>query len=104
MPNKAELTALIAHKLWVIGNRRIGYRDWDAVADVYTAEAAEVAEAVAATFSTGEEKILVAAHALVSEQAVDDGLWFNTQTAPETYLQQELRRLHAVIEGDSRDR
>jgi hypothetical protein len=36
--------------------------------------------------------------ALVDEQAEDDGLWFMAQTAPEAYLQQELRRLHAAIE------
>lgn len=37
--------------------------------------------------------------ALTDEQAEDEGLWFFAQTAPEAYLQQELRRLHAVIEG-----
>ena len=36
---------------------------------------------------------------LVREQAEDDGLWFEAATAPEAYLQQELRRLHAVIES-----
>lgn len=35
---------------------------------------------------------------LISEQAEDDGLWFVAQTAPEAYLQQELRRLHTAIE------
>lgn len=35
---------------------------------------------------------------LVKLQAMDDGLWFEAKTAPEEYLQQELRRLHAVIE------
>lgn len=35
---------------------------------------------------------------LVDNQANDSGLWFRAQTAPEGYLQQELRRLHAVIE------
>jgi hypothetical protein len=38
---------------------------------------------------------------IVSEQADDDGLWFVAQTAAEAYLQQELRRLHAAIEGVS---
>lgn len=37
---------------------------------------------------------------LVREQAEDDGLWFRAQTASEAYLQQELRRLHAVVEAD----
>ncbi len=36
---------------------------------------------------------------LVNSQAEDDGLWFIAQTAPEDYLQRELRRLHAVCES-----
>ena len=35
---------------------------------------------------------------VVEEQAKDEGLWFVPITASEAYLQQELRRLHAVIE------
>ena len=35
---------------------------------------------------------------IVNEQAEDEGLWFQAATAPEAYLQQELRRLHAAIE------
>jgi hypothetical protein len=38
---------------------------------------------------------------LVDEQAEDEGLWFVAQTAPEAYLQQELRRLHAAIEEEA---
>ena len=38
--------------------------------------------------------------AVVDRQAEDDGLWFTAQTAPEAYLQQELRKLHAEIEGE----
>lgn len=41
---------------------------------------------------------LAAVHAIVAEQVEDGGLWFVAQTAPEDYLQQELRRLHAAIE------
>ena len=41
-----------------------------------------------------------AAKALVEEQAEDWGLWFIARTAPEAYLQEALRRLHKVIEGD----
>ena len=41
----------------------------------------------------------VAVKALVDEQAKDDGLWFFAETCAEAYLQQELRRLHAAIEG-----
>lgn len=39
--------------------------------------------------------------ALVDEQAEDDGLWFIARTAPEAYLQQELRRLHAAVEAQT---
>ena len=35
---------------------------------------------------------------VVEAQAEDESLWFEAQTAPEGYLQQELRRLHKVIE------
>ena len=35
----------------------------------------------------------------IDEQAEDDGLWFDAVTAPEAYLQQELRDLHRVIEA-----
>jgi hypothetical protein len=36
---------------------------------------------------------------IVDAQAEDEGLWCIAETAPEAYLQQELRRLHSVIEG-----
>lgn len=35
---------------------------------------------------------------LVNIQAEDEGIWFIAMTAPEAYLQQELRKLHAAIE------
>lgn len=35
---------------------------------------------------------------IVNAQAEDEGLWFQAKTAPEAYLQQELRKLHAAIE------
>jgi len=38
--------------------------------------------------------------ALVNEQAEDEGLWFRAVTAPEAYLQQELRKLHMLIESN----
>ena len=40
-----------------------------------------------------------AVKALVDEQANDEGLWFEAETCAEAYLQQALRKLHAVIEG-----
>jgi hypothetical protein len=36
---------------------------------------------------------------IVNKQAEDEGLWFCAETAPEAYLQQELRKLHAAIEA-----
>lgn len=35
---------------------------------------------------------------LVDEQAEDDGIWFIAESAPEAYLQQELRKIHKLIE------
>jgi len=40
---------------------------------------------------------------VVDEQAEDEGLWFIAMTAPEAYLQQELRRLHAAVESSQED-
>ena len=40
---------------------------------------------------------------LVNEQAEDEGLWFEAKTAPEAYLQQELRRLHYAIENNTKE-
>ena len=37
---------------------------------------------------------------VVNRQAEDEGLWFVAETAAEAYLQQELRKLHAVIEAE----
>lgn len=36
---------------------------------------------------------------LVNKQAEDEGLWFMAASASEAYLQQELRRLHTLIES-----
>ena len=47
---------------------------------------------------TGSRKPKVLA--LVEQQANDEGLWFVAQTAPEAYLQQELRKLHDLIEKE----
>ena len=37
-------------------------------------------------------------HALVSEQAKDEGLWFIAETGPEGYLQKHLRHLHELVD------
>lgn len=41
---------------------------------------------------------LGAIRAVVDAQAEDEGLWFQAKTAPEAYLQQELRKLHEAVE------
>jgi hypothetical protein len=41
---------------------------------------------------------------LVNAQAMDEGLWFRAETVAEAYLQRELRRLHAAVEGLLEDR
>lgn len=46
---------------------------------------------------TPEEK-LKAIRAVVERQAEDEGLWFQAQDISESYLQEELRYLHRVIE------
>ncbi len=46
------------------------------------------------------ERRIAEARAVVEAQAEDYGLWFRATTAPEAYLQQELRRLHRVIEEE----
>ena len=35
---------------------------------------------------------------LVNAQAEDEGLWFIEEYAPEAYLQDALRKLHAAVE------
>ena len=46
---------------------------------------------------------LKAAQEVVDEQSEDEGLWFDAKTAPEAYLQQEMRRLHAAIDAARRE-
>lgn len=43
------------------------------------------------------------ARRLVDAQAKDEGLWFQAVTAPESYLQEALRALHAAVEAGQRD-
>jgi len=40
---------------------------------------------------------------LVEKQAEDEGIFFAAQTGPEAYLQQEIRKLHALIEENEMD-
>jgi hypothetical protein len=51
----------------------------------------------------GEAMDVVALRAIRAksqQMAEDDGLWFRAETAAEAYVQQELRKLCAVIEGE----
>lgn len=41
--------------------------------------------------------ILRLARLIVAKQAVDEGLWFHAETAPEAYLQEALRKLHLMV-------
>ena len=47
--------------------------------------------------------VLDSCRALAAKQAMDVGLWFVAETAPEGYLQQELRRLHTAIEEGAKE-
>lgn len=60
-----------------------------------------MADAFRAAFRAGWTKgaaDLAAIRKVVDDQAEDGGLWFVAETAAEAYVQQELRKLHAVIE------
>lgn len=35
----------------------------------------------------------------VNKQADDDGIWFRAEHATEAYLQQELRKIHSIVES-----
>ena len=66
------------------------------VADHYVA-----ATAIPAIEAEARAAALVEPRRLVDAQAEDEGLWFIAETVTEAYLQQELRRLHAAVEGDA---
>ena len=44
------------------------------------------------------DELVLQLRKIVESQAEDAGLWFVAQTAPEAYLQQELRKLHDAVE------
>jgi len=46
--------------------------------------------------------MLTRIQSVVDAQAKDEALWFVAQTAPEGYLQAQLRVLHAAIEGEKK--
>ena len=48
-----------------------------------------------------ETAVMAPLQEMVAKQAKDGGLWFRAKTAPEAYLQQELRKLHRLIEGEA---
>ena len=45
------------------------------------------------------KSVLMAARSEALSQAEDEGLWFVAETAPESYLQEALRRLHRAVDG-----
>ena len=53
----------------------------------------------AASASDDELALLKHIRTITDCQAEDEGLWFDAVTAPEAYLQQELRKLHSAIEA-----
>lgn len=57
---------------------------------------------IIAVEAEAREQALERIQAIVNEQAEDEGLWFIAHYLTEAYLQQELRRLHAVIEETTR--
>ena len=52
------------------------------------------------TLTARDALCLQRARAIAAEQAEDEGLWFDAQTASEAYLQQALRELARAIEGE----
>jgi len=56
-----------------------------------------------AAHAAGMKKQRDCIQAIVDQQAEDEGLWFMAQTAPEAYLQEQLRLLHRVIEGQGQE-
>lgn len=69
------------------------------LAAVETIDAQRMHEAVGALRAALAEPEPSRALALVHEQAEDEGLWFEAQTATEAYLQAALRELHAAVES-----
>jgi len=67
----------------------------------YQDTAAELVETHAA-LEASEAKVARLAEA-VNKQAEDEGLWFIAETAAEAYLQQELRKLHTLIEDAAKE-
>ena len=86
---------LIHHKMAQAMFERTHDQPWDeAIADPGSAAGIYLDDARAA-----RAVVLAEMREMVNRQAEDDGLWFVAQFASEAYLQQELRKLHALIEG-----
>lgn len=64
---------------------------------IFASEAIEIILSELAALPEQREP-LEAIRKMVEVQANDEGLWFVATTAPEAYLQKELRRLHGFIE------
>lgn len=82
----------LAHDPAKCGHARANYKDPNyGTPEYHGDEKCDACEA--------EKRGMLRAAEIVDRQAEDEGLWFQAQTASEAYLQQELRRLHAAIEG-----
>ena len=81
---------------------RISWRE-DTETERKRAEAAERECVIRRNRELELEAALKAAQEVVDEQSEDEGLWFDAKTAPEAYLQQEMRRLHAAIDAARRE-
>ena len=76
-------------------------RDWP---EEYGIMTPELARELADKLHTAESRVdgLCAIRRLVEEQAKDEGLWFIAHTVTKSYLQEQLRQLHALIEHETR--
>lgn len=73
--------------------------EWHSLLLWYRLSLERVAEQGMSDLVQGLRERLDKIQALVNQQAEDEGLWFDAQTAPEAYLQLALRKLHAIIDA-----
>ena len=97
---EAELTAanarITALEAEVICQNKLKSRVMELEAEVAYREESKVNQLLVTDLPV---KALDRIRSLIAQQAEDLALWYtNPRTAPEVYLQQELRRLHALIE------
>lgn len=94
---RCRVKHLMSHDL-VGGKSTHSWLVWEDGTDVGDLRAMSIAINEALTCADAAEAKLEDLREMVAKQAEDDGLWFVAVTAPEEYLQQELRKLHAALE------